>query len=139
MRSYDKPKAVYVYPLQIWLMTAFMGPVFLFLFMRSVDHSWGTFFEFYWLTALIGFVLSMPSFLFLLMGVVIVDWRSSGVFAKKLIIAGWAVILAIAPIVLLTGSIDIIVQKPGLLILGSYVVPLLAAVFMFRWPYGKPI
>lgn len=137
MKSYTKPKAVYIYPLQIWLTTAFVGPVILFLLTNISNHPWGIFLQFYWITAIVGFVLSLPSFLFLLMGVIIIDWRSSRVFTKKLIIALWAIVLAVAPILLLTGSTDLILQKPGVLILGSYVIPLVAAVFIFSWPHGE--
>jgi len=54
----------------------------------------------------------------------------SKTYAKKMIIAIWVIVLAIAPIFLISGSLELLLQKSGLTIVGSYLCPLLAAVFL---------
>lgn len=132
-----KPKAVYIYPLQVWLTSAFIGPILWFLWPGISEHSLFTFFDFYRITLLIGFLYSFPSFLLLLLGVAIVDQRPWRIFFKKLVVAGWAIVLAIAPFLFIFNWRDLFLDNSSLVSLGAYLVPLLAAVFLFSWPQGE--
>jgi hypothetical protein len=67
-------------------------------------------------------------------GVVIVDWSPSRIYAKKLIIAGWGIVLATVPLFLIFGRVAFFLLKPNLIIVWSYVGPLLAAIFLFSRP-----
>lgn len=136
MSHQAKPKAVYLYPLQVWLTSALIGPVLWFLSAGISDHALLTFVQFYWLTLVFGFMFSFPCFLLLWAGVAYVNrWRLR-LLHKKLVVAGWALVLAIAPFLLIIDWREPILQGPNLAFIASYVGPLLAAVFLFRWP-GK--
>ncbi|HEX9514137.1 MAG TPA: hypothetical protein VF939_26780 [Puia sp.] len=129
-----KPKAVFLYPLQVWLTSALIGPILWFLSPGISDHSLLTFVQFYWLALVFGFMFSFPSFLLLWAGVAYINRRTWRLLFKKLVVAGWAMSLAIAPFLLISDWREPILQGPNLAFIGSYVGPLLAAVFLFRWP-----
>jgi fumarate reductase subunit C len=129
-----KHKPVYIYPVQLWLTCALIGPIIFHASSNLLDNSIETFLTFCLVMTAYGFLLSIPSFFLLLAAVVIIDWHPSRIYAKKLIIACWAVTLVIAPIWLITGSTRLLFQKTGLILIGSYLAPLLLAVFYYRWP-----
>ena len=129
-----KHKPIYIYPIQIWLTSALIGPIIFHASSNLLDNSFETFWTLLFLTTGYGFLLSIPSFFLLLAAVVIIDWHPSHTHAKKLIIACWAAVLVIAPLWLITGSLTLLLKRTALITIGSYLAPLLLAVFYYRWP-----
>ena len=129
-----KPKAVYLYPLQVWLISLTMGPILWFFSSGISDHSVLTFLEFYWLGLVFGFIFSFPSFLLLWAGVAYVNHWAWRVLLKKIVLAGWAMVLGIVPFMVISGWREPILKRGNLILIGAYVGPLLVAVFLLRWP-----
>src|SRR5258708_38738189 len=92
-----KPKAVFLYPLQVWLTSALIGPILWFLSPGISDHSLLTFVQFYWLALVFGFMFSFPSFLLLWAGVAYINRRTWRLLFQKVVVAGWVKAPALAP------------------------------------------
>jgi len=128
-----KPKAVYIYPLQIWVVSATIGPILCFLSPGVSDHSGLTPWELYWVELVFGLIFSFPSFLLLWAGVAYVNRGARRVLFKKTVVAGWALVLGIATLSIINWS-EPILQGENLTFIAAYLGPLPAAVFLFRWP-----
>jgi nucleoside recognition membrane protein YjiH len=132
-----KSKAVYIYPLQVWLTAICLGHLFLFLSTKHVNPLTLAYLNYRVLPEMLVLVLSVPFFLLLFAAVVVVDWHPSRVYAKKIIIALWCIGLVVVPMLLFLDGPEMIQQESVQTILWAYVGPLLAAVFFFRWPYAR--
>src|SRR5258708_37456475 len=97
-----KPKAVFLYPLQVWLTSALIGPILWFLSPGISDHSLLTFVQFYWLALVFGFMFSFPSFLLLWAGVAYINRRTWPPLFKKLRAPRLASWLSLAPFFFIT-------------------------------------
>lgn len=129
-----KPKAVHVYPLQIWLTSAAIGPILWFLSPSVSDHSVLTFWELYWVELMFGLIFSFPSFLLLWAGVAYVNRSNRRVLFKKIVVAAWAMVLGIAALWWVIDWREPILQEHNLAFIVAYLGPLLMGVFLFRWP-----
>lgn len=134
-----KSKAVYVYPLQVWLTTICLGSFILSKATENPDLSLAGLIHDLSMeaVALFLFVLFVPCFFLLLAAVIIADWFPSKIYIKRIIIAIWGILLVTAPLFLVFGISALPSEKPSQIILSSYIVPLLASVFIFRWPHNK--
>src|SRR5258708_27564723 len=128
-----KPKAVFLYPLQVWLTSALIGPILWFLSPGISDHSLLTFVQFYWLALVFGFMFSFPSFLLLWAGVAYINRRTWRLLFKKLVVAGLAVALSIAPFLLIRDRRETIPQRPNLAFIGFFFGAVITAGVFFRW------
>jgi hypothetical protein len=129
-----KPKAVYIYPLQIWVVSATIGPILCFLSPGVSDHSGLTPWELYWADLAFGLIFSFPSFLLLWAGVAYVNRSNRRVLFKKIVVAAWAMMLGIAALWWVIDWREPILQEHNLAFIVAYLGPLLMGVFLFRWP-----
>jgi hypothetical protein len=129
-----KPRAVYIYPLQIWLASATIGPILWFLSPGVSDHSGLTPWELYWADLAFGLIFSFPSFLLLWAGVAYDNRGTRRVVFKKIVVAGWALVLGITTLSGVINWREPILQGQNLRFIVAYLGPLLAAVFLLRWP-----
>jgi hypothetical protein len=129
-----KPKPVYIYPLQIWLASATIGPILSFLSPGVSDHSGLTPWELYWAELISGLIFFFPSLLLVWAGVAYVNRGTRPVLFKKIVVAGWALVLGIATLLWIIDWREPILQGGNLTFIVAYLGPLLVAVFLFRWP-----
>jgi hypothetical protein len=129
-----KPKAVYIYPLQIWLTSVTIGPILSFLSPGVSDHSGLTPWELYWAELVSGLILFFPSFLLLWAGVAYLNRGTRRVLFKKIVVAGCALVLGIATVSWIIDWSEPILQGENLRFIVGYLGSLLVAVFLFRWP-----
>jgi hypothetical protein len=134
MPNPDKSKTVFFYCFQVWLTSASIGPILWILSEGDSSSSLFSFVEFYGLALVFGLMLSVPSFLLLIAGVAFVRRRPWEVLTKKFAIAVWTIPLAIAPFLLIIDWRDPSLEKWKVIGIGAFLVPLIAAVFLFRWP-----
>ena len=134
-----KSKTAFLYSIQVWLTSALTGPM-LWYFSPAINkgaHSFSTFFQFYGAALLFVFMFSFPSFLLLFAGVVYIDRRAWQLLTRKFVITGWAFVLAIVPFLVIFDWDRSLVSVSALFFAGAYIVPLVAAIFLFRWPQKR--
>ena len=134
-----KPKTDVIYSVQVWLASALIGPVLFFLPTAFNDHTLLDFFEFYWLSVIMGLLFSFVCFFFLWAGVSYANDHSWGLLSKRLFVAGWAMALAIFPFWLIYKWMEPRLGPSNFFLVGSYLAPLWWAIFYFRWPQRKAV
>jgi hypothetical protein len=134
-----KYKAPFLYVLQIWWTSLLLGP-FVYSLEDFPNLSLYYYFGLIKATLFAASLVSLPwPFLFWL-ALRIIDRRPWMRYSKKLVAAvvamGIAVINIFVAFFLWLGFNDIIISKL-LFLMGAYVLPLVIAVWVYRWPRSK--
>jgi hypothetical protein len=79
-------------------------------------------------------IFFFPSLLLVWAGVAYVNRGTRPVLFKKIVVAGWALVLGIATLLWIIDWREPILQGGNLTFIVAYLGPLLVAVFLFRWP-----
>ena len=133
MSDQIKFKWVFLYSLQVWLTSAFIGSLVFVWYM--LEESDGLKFLGAYLNALaISLVFSLPSFLLLLPVVSLVGRKESRLLSKKLMVAAMALVLSVVAFLILFWLNGFTFASLLFATYTFYALPLLAAVFIFRFP-----
>jgi hypothetical protein len=134
MTQSHNTKHPFLYALQVWITCAVTGPLVWYW-----TNSYGiglTFNEFYWIGLLAGLVYTFPSFLLLFATVAYMNQQAWELIAKKFIAAGIALLCEIVSCLIYFHYMHTppAIKEMGLSVFVSYSIPLLLAIFIFRFP-----
>lgn len=127
------------YPFKIWLTSVLLGPIFLvFRFKHTIssiiDYIFSTdFLQFYFVSVIIGGCFSIPCFLFLWLCYRRLVKKETPIWLLKVTLLLLCLLCCITIFILISlPNLTNFWSKGNIFLIGSYCLPLLAGVFIYR-------
>lgn len=127
------------YPFKIWLTSVFFGPMLMIASMKVLrtenfaDVFNGLYLLTYFLSVLIGGIFSIPCFLFLWLSYTLLVKKDTPIWLLRLALALVSILFCITIFFLISlPHVKNFWSKDNIFLIGSYCLPLLAGVFIYK-------
>lgn len=129
----------YKFPLKVWLTGVFFGPMLMIVSMKVLrtenfaDVFNGLYLLTYFLSVLIGGIFSIPCFLFLWLCYTLLVKKDTPIWLLRLALTLVSILCCVAVFILISlPHVKNFWSKANIFLIGSYCLPLLAGVFIYK-------